>query len=209
MSDQPTVFVVDDDEAARDSLCWLIHSVGLTTETAVDAGEFLARYDPDRPGCVLLDIRMPGMSGLELLERLRKNGARIPVIMITGHGDVPMAVRALKAGAADFIEKPYNDQVLLDCIQRAIERDARRRQQSLLASETAERWDALTPREREVMALVVDGRSNKEISQRLAISVKTVEVHRAHLMQKMQAESVSHLVRMALLLEHDKPPEQN
>ncbi len=205
MTEQPTVFVVDDDEAVRDSLCWLIRSVGLAVETAESGQEFLDRFDRNRSGCVVLDIRMPGMSGLDLLERLREAEATIPVIMITGHGDVPMAVRALKAGAMDFIEKPFNDQVLLDCVQRAIERDSQQRQQMLRQAAVETRYAELTPREREVMDLVVQGHSNKSVATRLDISVKTVEAHRSRIMEKMEANSVSHLVRLALALDPSSP----
>lgn len=201
MNLKPTVFVVDDDEAVRDSLRWLVRSVGLEVTTASSAAEFLDRFDPDQPGCVVLDIRMPGMSGLELLTRLQELGATLPVIIITGHGDVPMAVRALKAGAMEFIEKPFNDQVLLDCIHKAIGKDAERRITHQQQRLVAERYQQLTPREREVMTGVVEGLANKEISRQLDISVKTVEAHRARIMEKMQANSLSQLVRLAMILE--------
>ncbi len=205
MNPKPTVFVVDDDEAVRDSLGWLVRSVGLEVVTAASAGDFLDRFDRDQHGCVVLDIRMPGMSGLELLTRLQELGSTLPVIIITGHGDVPMAVRALKAGAMEFIEKPFNDQVLLDCIHKAISKDAERRITHQQQREVAQRYQQLTPREREVMAGVVEGLANKVISRRLDISVKTVEAHRARIMEKMQAGSLSHLVRMALILESQTP----
>jgi len=208
MSRKPLVFVVDDDEAARDSLGWLVRSVGLEVTTAASAAEFLARFDPDQPGCLVLDIRMPGMSGLELLTRLQEMGASLPVIIITGHGDVPMAVRALKAGAMEFFEKPFNDQVLLDCIQKAIHKDAERRVHLQGQRMVAERYEQLTPREREVMGAVVEGLANKEISRKLDISIKTVEAHRARIMDKMEAGSLSQLVRMALTLESGRQPEK-
>ncbi|GAB4347076.1 MAG: response regulator transcription factor [Gammaproteobacteria bacterium] len=201
MSEKPVVFVVDDDEAARDSLCWLVRSVGLEVETAGSAQDFLDRLDPEQPGCLVLDIRMPGMSGLELLSKLGEMGVNLPVIIITGHGDVPMAVRALKAGATDFIEKPFNDQVILDCIQNAIQKDAEQREALVRQRMLEERYKTLTPRERDVMAGVVDGLSNKEISRELDISVKTVEAHRARIMEKMKADSLSQLVKMAMSLE--------
>jgi len=201
MNNNPVVFVVDDDEAARDSLCWLVRSVGLEVETASSALEFLEIFDAKQPGCLVLDIRMPGMSGLELLSKLGEMGVSLPVIIITGHGDVPMAVRALKAGATDFIEKPFNDQVILDCIQSAIQKDAEHRETQVQKRFLAERYEQLTPREREVMEGVVEGLSNKEISRQLEISTKTVEAHRARIMEKMQAASLSQLVKIALSLE--------
>ncbi len=201
MNNNPVVFVVDDDEAARDSLCWLVRSVGLEVETASSALEFLERFDSKQPGCLVLDIRMPGMSGLELLSKLGEMGVSLPVIIITGHGDVPMAVRALKAGATDFIEKPFNDQVILDCIQSAIQKDAEQRETQIEKRFLTERYEQLTPREREVMEGVVEGLSNKEISRQLEISTKTVEAHRARIMEKMQAASLSQLVKIALSLE--------
>ena len=201
MKKKSVVFVVDDDEAARDSLCWLVRSVGLEVVTANSAVEFLDRLDPNQPGCLVLDIRMPGMSGLELLSKLGELRVSLPVIIITGHGDVPMAVRALKAGATDFIEKPYNDQVILDCIQSAIQKDAAQREMHVQQRDIEECFHQLTPREREVMAGVVEGLSNKEISRKLDISIKTVEAHRARIMEKMHAGSLSQLVRMALALE--------
>ena len=201
MSEKPIVFVVDDDEAARDSLGWLVRSVGLEVVTTASAAEFLKLFDPGQPGCLILDIRMPGMSGLELLNRLQELHAVLPVIIITGHGDVPMAVRALKAGAMEFIEKPFNDQELLDCVHKGIQKDAERRITIQQRQRVIERYEQLTPREREVMSGVVEGLANKEISRKLDISVKTVEAHRARIMEKMQANSLSQLVRMALTLE--------
>jgi FixJ family two-component response regulator len=193
---------VDDDEAARDSLSWLISSVNLKVETFASAQEFLDAFDPKRPGCLLLDMRMPGMSGLALLSRLRELGSTIPTIFLTGHGDVPMAVRALKAGAVDFLEKPYNDQVLLDCIHNALEQSAQIHQLRDEQRKIEKRFASLTPREQEVMTKVAKGLSNKQIGNSLSISIKTVETHRARIMEKMEADSVSHLVRMAVALEH-------
>jgi RNA polymerase sigma factor (sigma-70 family) len=193
---------VDDDEAARDSLSWLISSVNLEVETYASAQEFLDAFDLKRPGCLLLDMRMPGMSGLALLQKLRELGSTIPTIFLTGHGDVPMAVRALKAGAVDFLEKPYNDQVLLDCIHNALEQSAQIHQLQDEQRKIEKRFASLTPREQEVMAMVAKGLSNKQIGNSLSISIKTVETHRARIMEKMEAASVSHLVRMAVALEH-------
>lgn len=198
MSEQSTVFIVDDDEAVRDSLSWLMQSVGLNTETFASADAFLRGFGEDRPGCLLLDIRMPGMSGLELQGVLEERGFRLPLIVISGHADVPMAVRALKAGAFDFVEKPFNDQLLLDTVQRAIEQDRDKRESHARIEEWRSRLDTLTPRENEVLELVVVGASNKQISSELGISLKTVEAHRARVMDKLQADSLSQLVRMTL-----------
>jgi RNA polymerase sigma factor (sigma-70 family) len=190
--------VVDDDEAMRNSLAWLIESEGLRVETFDSAQSFLAACYPGRAGCLLLDVRMPGMSGLELQEHLRHRQMRLPVIIITGHGDVPMAVRAMKAGAVDFIEKPFDDETLLATIQRALELDAYQRSQQAGRAEIAARLAQLTPREHEVMLMVTDGMSNKEIANELGVSAKTVEAHRARVMEKMEARSLAELVRMVL-----------
>jgi FixJ family two-component response regulator len=200
MSEISTVFIVDDDEAVRDSLSFLMQSVGLPTETFDSADSFLQANPVGRAGCLLLDIRMPGMSGLELQGLLAERNIRLPVIFISGHADVPMAVRALKAGAFDFVEKPFNDQLLLDCVQRAIESDRQQRQSEAQLDEWRERMASLTPREREVMELVVDGAANKVISATLGVSLKTVEAHRARVMDKLKADSLSHLVRMCVML---------
>jgi two-component system, LuxR family, response regulator FixJ len=199
MSEEPTVFVVDDDKAMRKSLRWLIESVNLQVETFESAQEFLEKLDSDRPGCIVLDVRMPGMSGLDLQDYLRENGVDIPIIIITAYGDVPMAVRAIKAGALDFIEKPVCDQVLLDHIHDAIELDQKRRQTKAENQEVAERLETLTKREAEVMNLVVAGMSSKEIAADLGVSFKTIEAHRAKIMKKMDAKSVPHLIHMRLL----------
>jgi RNA polymerase sigma factor (sigma-70 family) len=195
---ESTVFIVDDDEALRDSLTWLLESVRLPSRTFASAQEFLRQFDRTCPGCLVLDVRMPGMSGLELLDRLTAEGVGIPVILLTAHADVPMAVRALKGGAADFLTKPFSSQELLDRIQDALERDRSRREQESRIAFLAERFALLTPREREVMALVVEGNSNKEIAAALGVSSKTVEAHRTKVMDKTQAGSVAGLVRMAL-----------
>lgn len=201
MLNNPTVFVVDDDEAVRDSVRWLILSVNLEVKTFSSAQEFLDTFDPEQEGCLLLDMRMPGMSGLALLAKLRESGSNIPTIFLTGHGDVPMAVRALKEGAVDFLEKPYNDQVLLDCVHKALEQSEQINQLRVEQHIINERYAALTPREAEVMSMIVKGQSNKVIGNSLFISIKTVETHRAKIMDKMKADSVSHLVRMAVVLE--------
>lgn len=202
MNPQPTVFVVDDDEAMRSSLKWLIESVGLRVRTFDSARGFLASYVPEGgTGCLLLDVRMPGMSGLELQGYLARADITLPVIIITGHGDIAMAVRAMKAGALDFIEKPFNDEALINSIRRSLDYDAAQRAQRLRRGEVASRLGQLTPREHEVMNLVTDGKSNKEIAATLGVSAKTVEAHRARVMDKMQAQSLADLVRMALVVE--------
>jgi FixJ family two-component response regulator len=197
MNLDPTVFVIDDDEAMRRSLCWLIQSVPLPVESFASAQDFLTAYQPFQPGCLVLDVRMPGLSGLELQDRLASSQISIPIIFITGHGTVPMAVWAMKAGAIEFLPKPFSDQVLLERIQAALALDARKRHDHQRRSSLAERLIHLTPREREVMELVITGKANKVIAGQLGVSCKTVEVHRAKIMTKTQADSVIDLVRMA------------
>jgi two-component system, LuxR family, response regulator FixJ len=206
MNSEPTVFVVDDNQAMRSSLKWLIESVGLRVEVFASADEFLQRYYPGCPGCLLLDVRMPGMNGLELQEFLLERKIRVPVIIITGHGDVPMAVRAMKAGATDFIEKPCNDELLLASIQNALQFDSRQREVQGERSEIAARLAQLTPREMEVMGMVTQGASNKEIAAALGVSAKTVEAHRARVMEKMEATSLADLVKMAMLANLPRRP---
>lgn len=194
---EPTVFVVDDDSAMAESLRWLIESVGLKVQIFSNAQSFLSSY-ARQPGCLVLDIRMPGMSGLELQQKLREENVLLPIIFITGHGDVQMAVRAMKLGALDFLTKPFSDQILIEGIHKALRLDVSRRQ---LANETTSISDCLaqlTPREQEVMERVVQGKLNKTISDELGISSKTVELHRAHVMAKMRATSVAELVKMVL-----------
>ncbi|MEW8507825.1 MAG: response regulator transcription factor [Candidatus Thiodiazotropha sp.] len=198
MTNPPTVFVVDDDQAMRNSLKWLIESVSMQVETFDSADAFINSYYPGRSGCLLLDVRMPGMSGLELQEYLRDNQIAIPVIIITGHGDVPMAVRAMKSGAIDFIEKPFNDELLLESIRHALALDVKQRDMQAQRAEIATRLARLTPREHEVMVMVTNGKANKEIASSLGVSAKTVEAHRARVMEKMQANSLAELVRMAI-----------
>jgi two-component system, LuxR family, response regulator FixJ len=200
----PTVIIVDDDEAVRDSLSWLMRSVGLQTKCYASADDLLAVALEAHSGCVILDIRMPGMSGLELQGVLQQRGCILPIIMISGHADVPMAVRALKAGAFDFIEKPFNDQALLDIVQRAIEQNRRQRQELIRLQAWRERMATLTPREHEVMREVVAGSPNKVIASHLGVSLKTVESHRARVMEKLEAGSVSMLVRICLELDKDQ-----
>ena len=202
----PVVFIVDDDEAVRNSLRLLVKSVGLTAGALVSAQEFLTSYDPLQPGCLVLDVRMPGMSGLELQQQLNLRGAVIPVIFITGHGDVPMAVEAMQQGAFDFLQKPFRDQDLIDRIQRALEKDRVNRAELGKRSDLRARHEALTPREREVLALVMSGKANKVMAADLGLSQRTVEVHRARVMEKMGASSLAHLVRMVLDLEESAGP---
>lgn len=203
MSNEPTVFVVDDDQAMRNSLKWLIESVGLKVRTYGSADEFLGSHYPGRAGCLLLDVRMPGMSGLELQHHLAQEAIRMPVIIITGHGDVGMAVRAMKVGAVDFIEKPFNDEALLGSIRNALAADEKQRALRAQRADIAARLAELTPREHEVMEMVTEGRSNKEIAAALGVTAKTVEAHRARVMDKMRAESLAELVRMALIAAGD------
>ena len=199
MTTASTVFVVDDDQAMRTSLQWLIESTGMKVLTFESADAFLAGYYPGRAGCLLVDVRMPGMSGLELQAYLAREGYRLPVIIITGHGDVAMAVKAMKAGAMDFIEKPFHDEDLLRSIRRALEYDQRQRVGQPAREDLQARLADLTPREHEVMGMVTDGKSNREIAAALGVTPKTVEAHRARVMEKMRAESLAELVRMALI----------
>ena len=197
----PTVFVIDDDDAVRSSLRLLFKSWGLDAVLAASADEFLAGYDVERPGCIVLDVRMPGMSGLELQQRLNTLGATIPIIFITGHGDVPMAVEAMQAGAFDFLQKPFRDDDLLERVRRALEHDATQRARLEARQGTRGRLATLTPRERDVLDLVVVGKANKVIAADLGLSQRTVEIHRARVMEKMDAASLAQLVRMVLDLE--------
>lgn len=197
MSDQ-TVFVVDDDEAFRDSVRVLCESVGLKARAYSSAHDFLDEFDEQQRGCLVLDIRMPAMSGLELQEELVTRHSSLPVIFMTGHGDVPMAVSAMKKGAFDFLSKPFSHQDLLDSIHHALEGEAVERRRNLQREELRERYTTLTPREQEVMSHVVEGQANKVIANRLGISQRTVELHRAQVMEKMQAESLAELVRFSL-----------
>lgn len=196
MNNEPTVYVVDDDAAVRNSLRFLIESAGFRVTTFANAREFLSGYDSDVPGCLVLDVRLPGSSGLDLQQQLVAEGIGVPVIIVTGHGDVPIAVRAMRTGALDFIEKPYDDQVLLDRIRHAVELDIRNRRDRAERQDILSRVALLTPREREVLEGVVSGSANKQIAGDLGISTKTVEAHRAHVMEKMRVESLAELVRL-------------
>ena len=205
MRREPTVFVVDDDPAMRSSLQFLIESIGHRVRTFPTAEAFLDAWDGGAPGCLVLDVRMPGMSGLDLQAELQRRGRTIPTIVITGHAEVTMAVRAVKNGALDFLEKPFSDQLLLDRIAQAIEVDRQEREHHARRAVIAERLARLTAREREVLTLVVQGRPNKEIAATLSLSPKTVEVHRAHVMDKMEVDSLAELIRCVLLVEPATP----
>ncbi len=198
VSPEAVVFVVDDDDAVRESLAFLLKSVGLRVESFASAQDFLKQYNAARAGCLVLDIRMPGMSGLELQDKLNQMDSMLPIIFITGHGDVPMAVKAIKAGAADFVQKPFRDQELIDRIREVLEEDVSARVEKLQKAEILKRIDSLTEREREVMEQVVDGKANKVVAIDLNVSQRTVEIHRANVMDKMKARSLAQLVRLVM-----------
>lgn len=196
---ESTVFVVDDENSVRESIRWLLESIRLKVETFDSAESFLRSYSPDRGGCVVLDVRMPGMSGPELMDRLSAMGSSLPIIFLSAHGDVPMAVRAMKGGAVDFLQKPYNNQTFLERIRQALQQDAQRRVRRQQRDDVDARLSALTERERQVLNGVIAGRSNKEIARELDISFKTVEAHRSRLMQKMEAKSFAELMQLVLV----------
>jgi FixJ family two-component response regulator len=200
-STEPVVFVVDDDDSMRLALARLFYSMKMRVEVFASAQEFLKSKRPDVPSCLVLDVRLPGLSGLDFQAELVKQEIRIPIVFITGHGDIPMSVKAMKAGAIDFLAKPFRDQDLLDAVAAAIQGDQNRREQEHVISDLRAHFESLTPREREIMALVVDGLMSKQIAARIELSEITVKVHRSHLMRKMGAKTVAELVRMAQALE--------
>lgn len=206
MSDLPAapdqfIYVVDDDEALRDSLVWMLESNAYVVRAFDCAETFLEAYAPDMTGCIVLDVRMPGMSGLELFDELGRRHCTLPVIFITGHGDVPMAVAALKKGAADFIEKPFGERDMLRLIEQCLDQERASRGKRRLEADTARRLEHLTQREREVLDLIIAGKLNKQIADVLGISIKTVEVHRARVMEKMGANSLAELVQHVVTVE--------
>jgi FixJ family two-component response regulator len=196
----PVVFVVDDDDSMRKALARLFHSVQLRVEVFASAQEFLRRERPDAPSCLVLDVRLPGLSGLDFQAELAKADIRIPIVFISGHGDIPMSVRAMKAGAIDFLAKPFRDQDLLDAVAAAIQRDQARREQEHVVADLRAHFESLTSREREIMGLVASGLMSKQIAAKFELSEITIKVHRSHLMKKMGARTVAELVKMAQAL---------
>lgn len=199
MSAAPTVFIIDDDQAVRDAISLLLRADGLAVATFASAAAFLESTAVQQPGCLVLDVRMPGMSGLDLQKQLRARGCRIPILFVTGHGDVPMAIRAMKAGAFDFLEKPFQGEMLLERVREALALDARQRARQARRAEAAARLALLSPREWEVLDRVAAGQYNKVIAAELGISLSTVEIHRKRIMEKLQAESLSDLIRTLAL----------
>ncbi|KJS44640.1 MAG: Nodulation protein W [Roseovarius sp. BRH_c41] len=202
-TDQSLVFIVDDDPSMRESIESLLRSVGHSVRSFASAQDFMRADRRDAPGCLILDIRLPGRSGLEFQRELANSDVHLPIVFITGHGDVPMSVAAMKAGAIEFLNKPFRDQDLLDAVHRGLELDRDRRSEAAMLAELSQRFESLTPREREVMALVAAGRLNKQIASDLALSEVTIKVHRAQVMRKMEAKSLPDLVRFADRLAHD------
>ncbi|MEM7261517.1 MAG: response regulator [Planctomycetota bacterium] len=208
MKDSATVFVVDDDQDLRTSLGWLLRNAGWTVECFSSAREFLDAYEPDAPGCLILDVRMPEMNGLELQQELKRRGSRLPIIIMSGHADVPIAVHAIQEGALDLIEKPFNREILFERIQEAITQDAENRKARTFHNEVTTRLSGLTPREHEVFALLVQGNTTKQIAWELGVSARTVEKHRERVMKKMQVDSAAELILLAVdggILERPSP----
>jgi FixJ family two-component response regulator len=201
MMEHPVVYIVDDDPDMRDSLCWLMKTVGVRAQSFASAAEFLRDFTPNGPGCVILDVRMPGTSGLDLFEDLVARGEGMPVIFITAYADVPMAVRAMKSGAVEFVEKPFNRQTLLDKVQRAIKDDIERRSRIAVRQKLAQRFQRLTGKEREVLELIKEGRPNKEIASQLQITPRAVELRRSSLMRKLGVRSLIELLRLTVVHE--------
>jgi len=200
-TDAPVVFVVDDEEAIGDSIAMLLRTVGLASRVYRDPRAFLEEYRPEQPGCLLLDVRMPQLGGLDVQRELIRRSVTLPVIFITGHGDVPMAVDAMRAGALDFIQKPFNDDELIRRVQKALEQDAQERALLERHEEIGRRWAELTPREREVARRIADGQANKVVASELGISVRTVELHRARILQKMGVRSIAQLAKIMVMLQ--------
>ena len=208
-SDHPTVYIVDDDFGVRDAMCELITSIGIRAKSYDNVRSFLDEYIPSKPGCLVLDVRLPGISGLELQEHLRRKNIHIPIIFVSGHSNVAIAVRTMKAGAIDFLEKPFDDQLLLDSIQKALEIDRVARDEQEHRSMIMKRIDCLSPREEEVLHLLIQGKANKTIADQMQLSTKTIETHRAHIMRKLGVRSMAGLMWMAIKSgEYEEVPDQ-
>lgn len=196
---EPIIQIIDDDRHLVESIVWIVESIGLKTKTYSRAQDFLEQYNPNQHGCLILDVRLPGMSGLELQQTLNELGSTLPIIFISGHSDIPLAVRIMKAGAFDFLTKPFNDQMLLENINKALSLDKLRQEKNIYFSETEARYALLSQREKQVLQGVVEGKQNRELAAELNISLKTVEAHRGNMMRKMNVKSASQLVRLMLI----------